>query len=155
MRTPTSHDGDPARAGTAREGTLHVLGEHDWPELIARTDGWEAGWTDLDGLHLGRLPSEAPPTSHLWAWDDEGSALRVRLDGTRWVGAVLVPHGRELPSSLAELSQRTEAVLHTSTTSHPWADDERIPPTVGSVRHRAWILLTTLDDAPITFVRPA
>ena len=66
-----------------------------WGDLVkaagpsARRE-FEWMWQDLDGLHLGPLPPESPPTSILWGWPQPqpgqqpavSELWRVRLDGT-------------------------------------------------------------------------
>ncbi len=46
-------------------------------------------WCDLDGLHYGRVPDQAPGATHLWGWAQD-TALLARLESSRIVaGAVL------------------------------------------------------------------
>jgi hypothetical protein len=53
-----------------------------WAEAVrGQLAGATCLWQDLDGLHVAAVPHDAPPTSVLWGWREDGTLLRVRLDG--------------------------------------------------------------------------
>jgi hypothetical protein len=57
-------------------------GTLSWDETVTTAlPGWTCLWQDLDGLHVAAPPTTAPPTSILWAWADDGTMARLRLDG--------------------------------------------------------------------------
>lgn len=53
-----------------------------WTEVVTHLTNARALWQDLDGVHVGPLPENAPHTSILWAWACDGGnwAARVRID---------------------------------------------------------------------------
>lgn len=54
-----------------------------WADLVDRLAGHTCLWQDLDGYHVEAPPTQAPRTSILWAWAEDGSMVRVRIDDDR------------------------------------------------------------------------
>jgi len=46
-------------------------------------------WCDLDGLHYGRAPDQAPGATHVWGWASD-TALLLRLEASRIVAGALL-----------------------------------------------------------------
>ncbi len=137
---------------TTHPRLLYPLGWRRWDEVRPLLDGFEGAWADLDGWHQGPLPADAPLATHVWAWNPRGDVLvRLRCDGDSCVGAVLAHEGADPPP----VTDGTGPSLVTVDTgvSRPWNDDLRLSDELP--RDSIWRLETTVDDAPITFVRPA
>lgn len=62
---------------------LTGYGRLAWANVERLLAGLSCAWADYEGFHVGRpCPGQAPPYSHLWAWNDDATRLvRVRVDG--------------------------------------------------------------------------
>lgn len=140
--------------------SLHEHGELEWPEVQGLIAGASCAWADYAGFHVGPCPDSAPPYSHLWAWDADGSRLvRVRVDGSRGVVGVL---SRTAATSVGDGSQvRTVEVQERP--GVPWGNDKRVA-AVPEVREITIFEVQGLPElvgqapahaviAPVTFVR--
>lgn len=144
--------GDETTAKT-RDMYLTGHGRLAWKRIVELLADTRCAWADYDGFHVGKpRPDQAPPYSHLWAWDSDASRLlRVRVDGEEGIVGELSakePHpddDRDLPAP-REVSVRVS-------TSLPWGDDGRIgrgvePP----VRNGVFTLYEPQLPASVTFV---
>lgn len=55
----------------------------NWEEAHQQLTQATCMWQDLDGFHIGEVPTEMPYTSILWAWSESTDgmvAYRLRLD---------------------------------------------------------------------------
>jgi hypothetical protein len=124
---------------------LERLGRMPWPEARTLLAGTTCTWADLHGFHIepaDRLPAEVPQSTHLWAWADD-RCVRVRVDGTDALVAVLRPDGR--PGTAVSI--RTRPGL-------PWgADDKQVGPLPPGAHSLRFELLELLGPSPATFVR--
>lgn len=60
---------------------LEGTGEIAWEEFYPSTEGLTCAWADYKGFHMGTCPQTAPPYSHIWGWNEDGSELlRGRID---------------------------------------------------------------------------
>lgn len=122
---------------------LTPLGRCDWTSIRARMAEATCVWTDLDGLHAGAVPDQAPIATHLWAWRTEGEgaylAWRWRIDGDTAIGA-------ELRFEKASLAAATS--LQARATPDRGLADE-LAGLADTVR-----LMQVGDEAPILFLVP-
>lgn len=124
-----------------------------WAEAVAvhLTDK-ECLWQDLDGLHIGEAPTEAPPTSILWAWSLDGPAnqtdmVRLRIDRDGPIEAVLVATMTGGPGQrLASFADDDQRILQFRASRHGMR--------VGSLRiHAVRVEVPDTGEVPLTFLR--
>ena len=69
---------------------LEGTGEIAWEEFSPSTKGLTCAWADYKGFHMGPCPQTAPPYSHIWGWNEDGSVLlRGRIDAGEKVDCVI------------------------------------------------------------------
>jgi hypothetical protein len=73
---------------TATEARLVARGRLPWEQALPHLTDTTCLWADIDGLHSGPPPAQAPIATHLWAWDED-RLLRVRVDGADCILAEL------------------------------------------------------------------
>ena len=139
-------------AAGQRPATL-AGGRSSWAEVAAALFGATALWQDLDGLHVGGLPTSAPHTSIMWAWSADGTTLhRLRLDGAEVSRAVLTGAGGD-----------GEQVVYAAVALTAWArEDGRVrqyrgPDASADGLGSAWVAVTVVDDGSgaLSFHLPA
>lgn len=132
-------------------------GRMTWAEAVSGPlAGCTCLWQDLDGLHVGQPPSDAPPTSIVWGWRDDSVLVRARLDGD--VAYVAVCDETTLSADTARVTTvawaREDGRVAAAVAA---ADAGRGPrPERGGVGARyEQIIVGGIDIGPVTFVRPA
>lgn len=133
-----------------REATLHGYGPQPWSFVLDLATNLVCSWADNSGFHIGPCPGEAPPYSHLWGWNADGSVLlRVRIDGDRGVPAVLTKAAGTAP----EAGGSTQTVRVTVRQALPWPKGEkRIKVQQPGVLEGRIDLIQVLGTMPMTFV---
>lgn len=128
---------------------LNAYGWRPWDEVRSLVGAAMCAWADYTGFHVGECPDEAPPYSHLWAWDGAATRLlRVRIDDAVGVVGILCRDGAAAsPSGLTPLS--SEDVLVESRLGLPWGDDKRVHTSTITTTMTLHELLRPL---PVTFV---
>ena len=123
---------------------LEGWGEVGWSRLVEAADGMTCAWADYEGFHIGPCPAQAPPYSHIWGWNADGTTLfRGRIDAGRVTVGWLRAEGGD--------GEPVDCVAHGMFTWRP--DHERlrirssgelIPPTMRAIE--------VLGPRPVTFV---
>ena len=116
MPPTTSLPDLPSQTGTAE---LLGYGRISWGQLtsfLADADA-EAAWADYSGFHIGPVPAEPPPYSHLWAWSSQWLA-RVRIDNGTAITGVLALHD-EPHSAPPVISRETVQFQHARAATWP------------------------------------
>lgn len=113
------------RTGLMLEGTGMRTADR-WPDLVTALPGLTAAWADLDGFHMDAPPIDLPITTHMWCWRED-LWVRLRVDGARWVGAVL-HGGRATLLNGLRAHQHKDGLTADVTTLIPWSPQDRIGP---------------------------
>lgn len=75
---------------TSPSWTLQYCSNATWQSFTAAAGDLTCAWADYGGFHIDKCPTDQPPTTHLWAWNDSGQIrLRLRLEGELLVLAKL------------------------------------------------------------------
>lgn len=137
---------------TIPDTRLHGYGRLDWQQVRTLLDGAACAWADLAGFHLDTVPSQAPPTSHLWAWWPDGTCARLRLDDSQAYAATLHPQPVD---STPITPTATETVnVHVRHATPLWGtSDPQAGPIPPELREYTWDLLEIPGAHPVTFVR--
>lgn len=122
---------------------LEALGPLPWPAIHEVLQTMTCAWADYEGFHVGTVPDEPPPYTHVWAWASDSWA-RVRVDGDGGIVGVLRPPD-DARGILIEVTERTARV---------WSsEDLRVGPLPPEVVVPRATLLITDESLPITFVK--
>ena len=136
----------PAQTG---EATLIGYGRIHWGQLTGLLADAEAAWADYSGFHIGPVPAEAPPYSHLWAWT-KGWLARARIDNGTAITGILVL-SRAPSSGLAAMCRETVKYQHAQAAT--WSPTEkRVGRLPGDIAGRPMDLYVISGGHPITFV---
>ena len=140
-RPPTG----PAHTARAVPARLERIGRLGWAEARSLLTRTTCAWADLDGFHIAeadRLPELSPHATHLWAWDS-GRCLRLRIDGSQALTALLQP-GQD----------GGEQVLVHVRPGTPWAaGDQQVGPLPAEAHTLSFELIELPGPTPATFVR--
>ncbi len=135
------------------EATIHGYGWVSWADLhrALLNAGAVASWADYDGFHIGEAPMQAPPYSHLWAWNGNNWALRARIEGDRAVVGLLAIDGPgpDIGKPIGK-PQRVTCVVN-DVESWP-AKEERVSEQHPNVAGQRFRLYQTSSENPLTFV---
>jgi len=137
----------PAQTGTAE---LLGYGRISWDQLTVLLADAEAAWADYSGFHIGPLPAEPPPYSHLWAWTSQWLA-RTRIDngtGSAITGVLVLGSApRPGPPVISR-----ETVRFQYARAATWRQAEkRAGPLPGDTAGRPVDIYLIPGDHPITF----
>lgn len=116
--------------------TLAGFGRLSWKQARHHLDGSTCTWQDLDGLHTGPPPEQAPLATHLWGWTSQ-CYFRARIDGNDVYLAQLTPAG---------IGEHVDVTRHAAVMRPP--EDTQAPAL-------SLELLEIPGPAPVTFLRPA
>ena len=140
-----------------KRARLYGTGRTDWEAVRNLAGSMTCAWADYDGFQVGPCPDQAPPTSHLWGWD-ETRRIRVRFDASVATAALL--DFREGP--VLDLPHRVDDVAVSTSLSVTWHFGEpRIGQQAAAALHGPVELMTVSvesDSSPmtaaLTFVSP-
>lgn len=138
---------------TTRE--LVPWGRMAWAELSSAVEGvqFTCAWADYSGFHVGSFPLAAPPYTHLWGWNDEGSLLlRCRIDeGDAIAGWLVTPPGSAPDGRTACAASQTFTVAVNEVLL--WGpDDQQVGPQDPDIHRWTMRSVELLTDRPVTFI---
>lgn len=145
MPSTTSLPDLPSQTGTAE---LLGYGRICWGQLTSFLADAEAAWADYSGFHIGPVPAEPPPYSHLWAWSSEWLA-RVRIDNGTAITGVLALHD-EPHSAPPVISRETVQFQHARAATWPQTE-KRVGRLPSGIADRPVDIYLIPGDHPITF----
>ena len=133
-----------------QDGTAQLLGygRISWDQLTGLLAEAETAWADYSGFHIGPVPAEPPPYSHLWAWTSQWLA-RTRIDNGNAITGVLVL-GSKPPSGPAVISRETVRFQRARATTWPQAE-KRVGRLPSDIADRPVDIYLIPGDHPITF----
>lgn len=127
--------------------TLYGYGTQEWSDIATLLESCECAWADYDGFQIGRCPTQAPPYSHLWSWNADGSTLwRVRIDGAR--GIV----GRLSSQTIPNAPGSARAVDVRVSTGIGWGLDSQVSARAGCLSNRPITVHEVQLPLPATFI---
>lgn len=129
---------------TTLQRHLTGLGTMSWEKVTDHLSGLTCAWADYDGFHIDiKCPKQAPPYTHLWAWNTDHSRLvRVRIDGDLGIVGVL--------SITDEGGQQVSVSMHAGL---PWGDNGRLGRQYGDdITRTTFTLYEPMIALPATFV---
>jgi len=163
--TGTSN-GNGVGVGTHGGGVLAAYGRIGWAQVAGIVGDAQCAWADYTGFHIGPLPAQAPPYTHLWAWTGSW-LLRARVDGQEAIVGLLQPDadgpadtdGDAHPDAAPPVAGRHPArqpVRYVRYTAQTWPGAEkRVGPLHPDLTGRPVQLFQISGKRPVTFVRLA